>query len=245
MWYDSFKLQFKKMGKTFKLPKSLLKTEMNHDDVDGDNYKNKKDIWIPFVKMDVLSTSYCFARYCKAMEKITGFSMKDCSSLPGLGLKYFNGLRTELDEPIYTYNDKYMRHFVRETAYGGRNCAFNQNYKSRSCDNVLNIVSKEINVEGNTYEKIEAYMNYKEEHLKVFGKEYESQFDDYRDENFEEKEKYINEKLNQLSIHQILKQLGLYNLLWSFDATSFYPSAMWDEKSLYPKSKLVLPSRQT
>ena len=31
----------KKLGKTFKLPNSLLKTEMNHDDIDGDSYKNK------------------------------------------------------------------------------------------------------------------------------------------------------------------------------------------------------------
>ena len=32
--------------------------------------------------------------------------MKDCLSLAGLGWKYFNSLRTEEDEPIYTYNDK-------------------------------------------------------------------------------------------------------------------------------------------
>ena len=48
------------------------------------------------------------------MEEITEFSMKDCLSLPGLELKYFNSLRTEEDEPIYTYNDKYMRWFVRK-----------------------------------------------------------------------------------------------------------------------------------
>ena len=92
----------KKLGKTFKIPKSLLKTEMNHDDIDGDNYKDKKDIWLPYVKMDVLSTSYCYARYCGATHEITGFSMKDCLGLPGLGFKYFNSLRTEQDEPIYT-----------------------------------------------------------------------------------------------------------------------------------------------
>ena len=32
----------KKLGKTFKLPKELLITEMNHDDINGDNYKEKK-----------------------------------------------------------------------------------------------------------------------------------------------------------------------------------------------------------
>ena len=52
--------------------------------------------------------------------------MKDCLILPGLGWKYFNSLRTEGDEPIYTYNDKYMRWFVRQSLKGGRVCAFNQ-----------------------------------------------------------------------------------------------------------------------
>ena len=46
------------------------------------------------------------------MEEVTGFSIKDCISSPGLGLNYLKSLRTE-DEPIYTYNDKYMRWFVR------------------------------------------------------------------------------------------------------------------------------------
>ena len=59
-------------------------------------------------------------------QEITGISMKDCLSLLGPGLKYFNSLRTDENEPIYTYNDKYMRWFVRQAAYGSRVCAFNQ-----------------------------------------------------------------------------------------------------------------------
>ena len=105
----------KKIGKTFKLRKKLLKTEMNHDDIDGNNYKDKKDVWLPYVKNDVLCTAYSYSRYIEAMKEITGFSMKDCFSLPGLGWKYFKSLRTEEDEPIYTYNDKYMRWFVRQS----------------------------------------------------------------------------------------------------------------------------------
>ena len=116
----------KKLGKTFELPKELLETEINHDDIDANNYKDKKDIWLPYVRNDVLCTAYCYARCSKAMEEITKFSMKDCISLPGLGWKYFNSLRTEEDEPIYTYNDKYMRWFVRQSIKGGRVCAFNQ-----------------------------------------------------------------------------------------------------------------------
>ena len=83
------------------------------------------------------------------MEEITGFSMKGCLSLPGLGLKHFKSLQTEEDEPIYTYNGKYMKWFVRQAAYGGRVCAFNQYYKSKSCDDILKIISKGLCVQGN------------------------------------------------------------------------------------------------
>ena len=58
---------------------------------------------------------------------------------------------------------------------------------------------------------------------------------DYRDEVVEEKEKYIIEKLSQLPIHQLIKQTKLDELLWDFDAVSLYPSAMWDENSIYTR----------
>ena len=224
-----------KLGKTFELPKELLKTEMDHDEIDADNYKDKKDIWLPYVKNDVLCTSYCYAKYIKAMEEITGFSMKDCFSLPGLGWKYFNSLRTKEDEPIYTYNDKYTRFFIRQSIKGGRVCAFNQYYKSKHCDDILEIINKELAVKGNVYNTIEAYVEYKNKHFKIFEKEYGSRFNDYRDENIEEKEKYIKEKLSELRLHQSIKQIKLDELLWDFDATSLYPSAMWDENSIYPR----------
>ena len=75
---------------------------MNHDEVDGNNYKDKKHEWLDYVKQDVLCTAFSYPKYCKAMEELTGFSMKDSSSAPGLGWKKFDSLRTEEDEPIYT-----------------------------------------------------------------------------------------------------------------------------------------------
>ena len=227
----------KKLGKTFTLQKEILKTEMNHDEVDGKNYKDKRNEWLPYVKNDVLCTAFCYARYCKAMVEITGFSMKDCLSLPGIGLKYFKNLRTEDDEPIFTYNDKYMRDFVRQAAYGGRVCSFNQNCKSKHCDDILKIINRELAVKVSVYDTIEAYMEYRNKHFKIFEKEYEDQFKNYRNENVEDKEKYINEKLSNLRLHKIIKQLDLINFLWDFDAVSLYPSAMWDPKSIHPKKE--------
>ena len=64
-----------------------------------------------------------FARYTKNMQELTGFGMTDCLSLPGLEWKYFNSIRKEDDEPIHTFNDKYMRWFVRQSIERGRVCA--------------------------------------------------------------------------------------------------------------------------
>ena len=227
----------KKLGKTFKLPKELLKTEMNHDDINGDNYKDKKDIWLPYVKNDVLCTctAYSYSRYIGATKEITGFSMKDCLSLPGLGWKYFNSLRTDEDEPIYTYIDKYMRWFVRQSIKGGRVCAFNQYYKSNHYNDIKRILSKVLGVKGNIYDIIEEYLRYIKKCYDIYKKEYENQFNDYREEDEDDKIKYINEKLGNLRIHKLLKQIELIHLLWDFDAVSLYPSAMWDENSIYPR----------
>ena len=51
-------------------------------------------------KNDVLCNAFSYARYFKALEEITGFSKKDCSSAPGLGWKFCNSMRDENDEPI-------------------------------------------------------------------------------------------------------------------------------------------------
>ena len=134
--------------------------------------------------------------------------MKDFLSASGLGWKYFNSLRTEEDEPIYTYNDKYMRWFVRQSVKGGRVCVFNQNYKFEICDDVLKILSEKLNVKGNVYDIIEAYMKYKNEHLKIIKEEYEKKFNDYWDIDEEKMNNYINKKIGDFPIHKLLQELS-------------------------------------
>ena len=46
------------------------------------------------------------------MEEITGFGVKNNLTSPSLATKVLNSLRDENYEPIYTYNDEYMRWFV-------------------------------------------------------------------------------------------------------------------------------------
>ena len=128
-----------------------------------------------------------------------------------------------------------MRWFVRQSIKGGRVCAFNQYYKSIHCDDIKKIISIELCVKGNMYDIIEEYLRYKKKYYEIFEKQYESKFDDCRDEDVDEKEKYINEKLGNLRLHKFIQRIELIHLLWDFDAVSLYPSAMWDEKSIYPR----------
>ena len=161
--------------------------------------------------------------------------MKNCLSLPSLGWKYYNSKRSKEDEPIYSYNDKYMRHFVRQSIKGGKVGAFNQYFESTISDKIFKTISEELNVNGTKYEIIEKYVKYIKDIKSEYEKEYDSQFNDYRKINIKEKDKYINEKLSQLPISMIMKNFNRDDLLMAFDATSLYPSAMYDENSIYPK----------
>ena len=51
----------------------------------------------------------------------------------------------------------------------------------------------------------------------------------------EEKEKDVYGKLSNLRLHKRMTRIVLIPLLWDFDAVSLYPSAIWDEKSIYPR----------
>ena len=71
------------------------------------------------------------------MEELSGIGMKNSTTLASLANKYFNSLRNESDEPIYTYTDLFMRNFVRNSKKGDRCNAFNQHYKSEINDEFL------------------------------------------------------------------------------------------------------------
>ena len=88
-------LSLKKLGNTFKSSKSLLKTAMNHDQIVENNWRDKKDEWLPYVKNDILCTVYSYARFCVSMVELTGFSKKGWLSLAALRFKNFNSSRTD------------------------------------------------------------------------------------------------------------------------------------------------------
>ena len=96
-------------------------------------------------------------------------------------------------------------------------------------------ISKELNVDGNECDILEKYFEFLNEDEKQFEKEFDSKYGDYRDINQKEKTDYMNKKVNMLSIHKELSKLNSNKTQMDYDANSLYPSAMWDENSVYPK----------
>ena len=52
----------KEIAETCKLQPSLLKHEMEHDKIYEDTWEEKENDWFSYVKNDVLSTAFCYAR---------------------------------------------------------------------------------------------------------------------------------------------------------------------------------------
>ena len=229
------KKSLRKIGVRYKLQKGLLKKQKEHDEFYEDTWESRKNEGLPYVKNDVLSTAFCYARYTMGMEELTGFGMENSLTLPSLANKYFNSLRDENDEPSYTYTVPFMRNFVRQSIKGGRCNALKQHFNSENSDEVFNFVSKELNVNGNICEILEKYLKFSNKNEKQYAKDFDSKHDDYRDIDQEAKTDYFSKKLNMLPTHKELTELDSKKTQMDYDAKSLYPSAMWDENSVYHK----------
>ena len=109
-------------------------------------------------------------------------------------------------------------------------------FESNISDKVFNFISKELDINGNVCEILERYFEYTNKHRKITENEYDSQFNDYRDNGEEERTKHINKELNKLPIHKKLQKLDVNNnVTMDCRGNSLYPSAMRDENSVFPK----------
>ena len=64
---------------------------------------------------------------------------------------------------------------------------FDQHYKSETSDEVFNNISKELDVNGNICEILEKIFEFLNKYEKLFAKELDSKYEDYRDINRKEK----------------------------------------------------------
>ena len=96
-------------------------------------------------------------------------------------------------------------------------------------------LSKELDNNGNICDLLEKCFKFSNKYEKQHAKEFDSNYDDYRDNDQKEKTEYNKKKLNLLPIHEELSKLNSNKTLMDYDATSLYPSAMWDGKSVRPE----------
>ena len=101
-----------KIGKEYGLQAELLKGDIEHSVINKSNFAELRHIWEPYLRSDVLCLAFIYARHSMEMQKVSGFGIKDCLTEASLGWKCF-GIYNK-DREIYTFNDKYVRDFVRE-----------------------------------------------------------------------------------------------------------------------------------
>ena len=76
-WRVHINSSLKKIGIRCKVQLSLLKQELEHDEIYEDTWEGRENEWIPLVKNDALSTAFCYAKYTMSMEELTSFGMKN------------------------------------------------------------------------------------------------------------------------------------------------------------------------
>ena len=182
---------FKKIRQSYELQSCLLKQELEQDEIYDETWKAREHEWLPYVKNDLLSTAFCYARYTIGMGKLTVYGLKNSLILPSLAIKYFNSLRDENDEPIYTYTDAIMRKFVKNAIEVSRCNALIQHYASKNSDEVFNMFSKELNVNCNICDLLQKYFKFLNKHEKQNANEIDSKNDYYRDIDQKEKPVFL------------------------------------------------------
>ena len=101
---------------------------------------------------------------------------------------------------------------------------------------MFNNISKDLDFNGNVCEISDNYFEYTNKNRKLLEIEYDSQFKDYRDNDEEEKTENFNKERNKLPLQKKLQKLDVNNdVMMGFDGNSLYPSAIWDENSVYLK----------
>ena len=219
------------IGKEYGVQPQFLKSEMDHGKITMDNYKNLENEWIPYLELDCLSLAFVYARHVMEMKKITRVSVKQCLTEAALGWstlgKYIK------DKVFYTSNDKYVRHFIRKSIYGGRVIALKKRFISSEFDNITLTIMKYFNC--TEQEAIPTYLKYIKSEKEKIIKQIDSELNDYRDISLKQRNKEIKKRLHALEISKEIKKVELNDYLVSSDYTCLYPSAQADSRSNWPK----------
>ena len=235
--------ELRKIEKEYNVQPELLKSNMEHNQVNIHNYKDLEHIWKPYLKLDILGLASLIAKHGNDIQSITKVSFKNSLTESSLAWSTFGKYLG--DKTFYTPKNKYVRDFIHKTVHGGRVFALKRKYESDIFPEIVNILRKHL--KSHTLPISDLFEEYYKR-IDILTKQYTEQYDkhyaDYRDINKADKEKYINNKLSKLEISKELNNLDKKDRLVSSDYVSLYPSAMVDSKSKFSKietAKAILP----
>ena len=232
-----------KIGKEYGLQPELLKGEMDHSLINKNNFAELRHIWEPYLISDVLCLAFIYARHSMEMQKMTGFGIKDCLTEASLGWKCFGTYNKNRE--FYTFNNKYVRDFIRRSIKGGRVAALNRYFESNQCEEILNTIKKHLKIDDNEISNIiDKYLKYINTKRDEFKTEFGNGKKDYRKINNKELDKFLERKLGELNISKELQKINKDDLLVSYDFNSLYPSAQIDKNSNWPKIETSYPFKK-
>ena len=168
-----------KVAKEYGLQPELLKGEIEHSNINKNNFVELRHIWEPYLISDVLCLAYIYARHSMEMQKMTGFGIKDCLAEASLGWKCFGTYNK--DREFYNFNDNYVRDFIRKSIKCGRVAALNRYFESNQCEEILNTIKKHLKIDDNENSNIiDKYLNYINTKREECTLEFENGEKDYR-----------------------------------------------------------------
>ena len=127
------------------------------------------------------------------MQKMSGFVIKDCLTEASLGWKCFGTYNK--DREFYTFNDKYVRDFIRKSIKGGRIGAFVRYFESKQCEQILNTIKIHLKIKDNEISNIiDNYLKYINIKRNEYKLEFENGEKDYRNINKKELDKFLEKK---------------------------------------------------
>ena len=83
---------------------------------------------------------------------MSAFGNKDCLTEANLGWKCFRTYNKNRE--VYTFNDKFVRDFIRRSIKGGRGAALNRYFESNRCEKILDTTKKHLKINDNEISKI-------------------------------------------------------------------------------------------
>ena len=232
-----------KIGKVLGLQPELLKGEIEHSIIIKNNFAELRHIWEPYLNTDLSCLAFIYARHSMEMQKMTGFGNKDCLIEASLGWKCFGTYNK--DREVYTFNDKYVRDFIRKSIKGARCGSYIRYFESKQFDEIMSTNKKQLKTNDNEISNIiNEYLKYINNKRKEDKLEFENNEKDYRKIIKKELDDFIDKKLGELEISKELQKINKDDLLVSSDFDSLYPSAQIDKNSTWPKIETAYPFKK-